>query len=311
MAAPLCSTFLNATTAPDFPGDISAFVERPKEHHHPVVDAATPHLPTVAEFFGGISADETTVKDLSIIPPPLTEEENRVRVSELRTKDPYFDKMERMKAIMNRRKSRRSAVDGGETSRDNASLSSKSAADAPSTTSVEKHDDAVFSSANAAEIVSGCDQLIRKSALMSRTQTRVVAKVKWNEDGVSQSLCPARLERDIGDLERIVSRLENLVQNEFKIAIHLQKPPKPCLLLDPRFHEAASKALGERGLKVALKVVDAAERIEKFVQSTTVEDEATKEMLGRLTDHFEQEKNHLAYMMSVVKKAAAAAEEKE
>ena len=125
---------------------------------------------------------------------------------------------------------------------------------------------------------------------------------------MSQSLCPARLERDIDDLEKIVARLENLVQNEFNIAVHLQKPPKPCLLLDPRFHEAASRALGERGLKTALEVVDAAERIEKFVKATTEEDAETKEMVGRLTDHFEQEKNQLAYMIGVVKKAVAAAE---
>jgi len=225
-----------------------------------------------------------------------------------------------MKAILNRRKARTkqtATASGEETllfpipSRGDAAVTSFDDQSSEATTECAGgvKDGGVPANAgsqmDAYEIVKNCDQLIRKVALIRRIQSREMKKSKWNEQGVAETLCPARMDQDIRDLETVVRRLETLVQNEHKIAVHLQKAPEPCFLLDPEFHEAAAKVLGEPALKTVLNAVEAAESVEKFVKATNEDEEETREIVKKLTENFEQEKNHLAYMMSVVKKAFA------
>ena len=329
MTAPLCSTFLNATTAPDFPGDISGFFHvpssaatpaAPHRHHHP--------LPSIVErndhhrSDGGVSGKTAGTNDLSLVPPPIHGEEKRRYADGLRTRNSYFDKLEKMKAVMGRRHQRQAIVDAGQTlfqgqtvSSENdmvdGTMTSGSAKSAESgLTAVTSTDDAEKEASNdAAAIVRSGEDLLRKSALLSRLQSRLAIKDEWNKEGVAEMLCPARTEKDIRDLETALNRLERLIQNESKIAVYLQRPPRPCLLLDPAYHEATTRVLGGEALKTVLEVVDAAEAVERFVHATSGDgDQETQAVVTRLTEHLEREKNHLSYMMSIVKKAVDAAD---
>jgi len=241
-----------------------------------------------------------------------------VYADELRTRNPYFDKLEKMRAVMGRRNQRRANADAGQALLQDQALSSEHhSVDKSATTSGARPDESAVTSITSTDdddanlsapaIARSCEELIRKSALIGRLKSRVTIKDQWNQEGVAEMLCPARLERDIRDLETVVNRLERVVQNESKIAVYLQRPPKPCLLLDPRYHEAAARVLGENALKTVMEVVGAAEAIERFVRATSNDgDEETTALVTRLTDHLERQKNHLAYTMSVVKKGVDA-----
>ena len=124
MTAPLCSTFLNATSAPDFPADISAFpTERqlkeepaekdliPKQNVDGIDEAQPPILPGGQDLLQSIRGG--ALSELSIIPPLMTSEEKAAKLSEMRKTDSYIDTLTKMRDISSRiRKSRaRSDVD--------------------------------------------------------------------------------------------------------------------------------------------------------------------------------------------------------
>ena len=124
MTAPLCSTFLNATSAPDFPADISAFPTDRQLKEEPAekdliskqnvdgIDEAQPPIPPggqdlLQSIRGG------AFSELNIIPPLMTSEEKAAKISEMRKTDSYIDTLTKMRDISSRiRKSRaRSDVD--------------------------------------------------------------------------------------------------------------------------------------------------------------------------------------------------------
>jgi len=329
MTAPHCSTFLYATTAPDFPNDISAlWVDRPTsrdplpvenrlENLHDSRAAATTNGHTVAtsnpvnggqekrSVHGDVVGAAAGTKELSLELPPLDEEEKRQLESELRDKDPYYAKLAQMKDILDSiPRMRRRGAKSTETA-----SSSIDATRHPGTAAGPKTDNVDASQTmSAAEVARHCDQLVRQGDAIGRAKTELQKKALWNESGVSEVLCPDRMEKDVEDLERVVDTLQHLTQNESKMAVYLQKPPTPCLRLDPLLHEDAVKVLGGEALKTALDVVEAADDIEKFIRTTSEAESGEGDIatVKQLTDHLEREKNHLAHALTAVKKATVA-----
>jgi len=326
MTAPHCSTFLYATTAPDFPNDISAlWVDRPTSrdpfpaenrlenlHHTQATTTTNDHSVGTPNPEGkrgvhvdGVGAAAVAFKDLSIQPPPLNEEEKRQLEAELREKDPYYAKLAQMKDILDSipRLRRRGAKSTENSSSSNDGTRHPGTATGPKADNVDNSQ-----TMSAAELVRHCDQLVRQGDAIGRAKTELMKKALWNESGVAETLCPDRMEKDVEDLERVVDTMKHLTQNESKMAVYLQKPPTPCLRLDPLLHEDAVKVLGGEALKTALDVVEAADDIEKFIR-TTLEAEGGEGdivVVKQLTDHLEREKNHLAHALTAVKKATAA-----
>lgn len=232
---------------------------------------------------------------MGVVPKSLSREEKIAQSSELRTKNSYFDNLEKMREVM-RQNPRGKNLRGDK-------VGAASSVDLRSVDGPAKDDGG--SASSAAELVNACDRLIRKTVLLNQTHSSFKRKTLWNREGVADALCPKKMEDDIRHLECVISRLQSLVQNESKMAVYLQKPPAACLRLDPRVHESASKVLGDRALKTVLEVVEAAEDVERFVESGNNRDAETSAMMKQLSDHFDREKNHLAHLMTVVKKAVA------
>merc|ERR1719187_2036636 len=114
MAAPLCSTFLNATSAPDFPADISAFA--PHKRSDGFADKTLGVDGLAAVKANGREKEEDDLPrsvldgpmaEFSILPPPdMTVRERQEQVAKIRIANPYVDNLEKMREIS--RRSRRS-----------------------------------------------------------------------------------------------------------------------------------------------------------------------------------------------------------
>ena len=153
----------------------------------------------------------------------------------------------------------------------------------------------------ALDVVRLCDQIVRKSALYQLKRFDLEKEQFWNQSGLSNLLTRELVEKDLKDLERVVTRLENLMTNIPKMAVDLQKPPVPSLRLDPRLHEAAAKLLGDAGLKLALDIANATEKVELFARATG--SESSSSLAKDLAREVVQNQNLVAHVMTTLNRA--------
>jgi len=295
----LCSTFLNATSAPEFPADVTAFgldadasvssALAIDKHPKGEITGKTPAV-IIEEVAGRTAKGEKdlqalildgAMEEMSILPSPMTAREKEAKVAAMRVQNPYFDKLEKMKEIS--RKSRASKARGS------------SRAEKPSSDS-----EISIGVGSALDIVQTCDRFIRKSALLSLAKAKEDKEMYWNESGVAPLLCPVKTEKDIQQLEQVVSCFQNLMRNIPKMAVDLQKPPVPSLRLDPQAHGAAAKVLGDSGLKLVMEIVNAMEKVDVFLRSSGAKESS---LFSSLTREFEQNQNLMAHVMATLARA--------
>lgn len=285
----LCSTLLNAADhAPDFPADISAFVaDRPKEESAKKVDVnAIPRVDaaaaSVSEWHSDIrSVDCSAAKQFRLAPTLWkSETDRRRRVADLRTTNPYLDKLERMRSVLDKTRAESSV-----------GMENRHAAEGER------------GGRTAVDAIRTFERVVQKSAVFHDAGSRLENKDHWNQDDVGDVLCPKRMEDDVAQLERVVARLDVTTQRIPKMAVRLQKPPEPCLQLEPRFHEAATKVLGGESMAAMAEVINGVDEIDQFVRATAEEEEASTAV--RVADHLEREKNCLEHVKQTLVRALA------
>jgi len=300
MAAPLCSTFLNATSAPDFPADISAFAPHRRRDGFAEKTLGVDGLAAVKADGREEEEEEDfprsvldgPLAEFSILPPPdMTVRERREQVVKIRIANPYVDNLEKMREISRRSRRRRRPT------------TSSHVEDQSSQSRLSSLKDGDSSVGTALDVVRTVDQIIRKTALLHHIKMTGEKKLYWNTSGVADLLCPHKIDKDIQQLELVESRLQNLMLHIPKIAVDLQKPPAPSLRLDPRSHETASKVLGDSGLKLVTEVANAAEKVELFVRSTSGT-ASTTALTRELARESEQTLNIVALVISTLSSAS-------
>lgn len=302
MESYLCSTLLNAADhAPDFPADISAFVaDRPKEESaknvdvnvKPRVDAAA----SVSDWHSDIrSLDCSAAKQFRIAPSPWkSEADRRRRVADLRTTNLYLDKLERMRSVLDKSRVKAESADHP---------AEVPTGDKPTKTN-RRSAEGDCGGRSAVDAIRTFERVLQKSAVYHDAGSRLENKDHWNQDGVGDVLCPKRMEDDVAQLERVVARLDVTTQRIPKMAVRLQKPPAPCLQLEPRFHEAATKVLGGESIAAMAEVINAADEIDQFVRATSEEEGASTAV--EVANHLEREKNYLEHIKQTVDRALVA-----
>ena len=228
--------------------------------------------------------------------PWKSEADRRRRVADLRTTNPYLDKLERMRSVLDNSRVKSDSADHP---------ADVSTGDKPTKIELNRGSaEGNCGGRSAVDAIRTFERVMQKSAVFHDAGSRLEIKDHWKQDGVGDVLCPKRMEEDVAQLDRVVARLDVTTQRIPKMAVRLQKPPAPCLQLEPRFHQAATKVLGGESMAALAEVINAADEIDHFVRATSDEEEASTAV--ELANHLEREKNCLEHVKQTVDRALVA-----